>query len=120
MCDIARISTKRSQRVQCQRDCNRDVYWTRVLKSLRRLRGRSRLSTSHGTFWSCGIIDEMLQGFILRYTEVQIVKPQEESIPVLKINVKILTQLASSLLAATSAELRRPPHTPSRPQFQAI
>lgn len=95
MCDIARISAKWSERVQRQRDCNGDVYRTRVLKSLRRLRRRSRLSASHRAFWSRGIIDEMLQGFILRYTEVQIIKPQEEGIPVLKANVKISTRLAS-------------------------
>lgn len=89
MCDVAGISAKWSEWVQCQSDCNGDVDGTGVLQSLWGLCGRSRLPAGHRTFWSRGVIDEMLQGFILRYTEVQIIESQEESIPVLKTNAKI-------------------------------
>lgn len=60
MCDIARVSAKRSERVQRQGDGNRDVDGTGVLESLRRLCRRSRLPAGHGAFRSRGIVDEML------------------------------------------------------------
>lgn len=60
MCDIARVSPKRSQRVQGQRDGDRDVDGTGVLEGLWGLRGRPGLPAGHGAFWSCGVVEEVL------------------------------------------------------------
>lgn len=86
MGDIARVPSKGFQRVQGQGDGNGDVHWARVLQGLRGRGGRSGLPAGHCALRTCGVICEVLQCFVLRYTQVQIVKPQQKRIPILRYN----------------------------------
>lgn len=83
MGDIARVPSKGFEWVQGESDCNWDVNWAWILQGLWGLGGHSGLPTGHCAFQSCGVICEMLQCFILWYTQVQIIKPQQKSIPIL-------------------------------------